>query len=505
MIPVLAASQIREADSYTILNEPICSADLMVRAASKCIGYISERFDFHTSFLVICGQGNNGGDGLVIARLLHENAYPVTAFVVKTKPKGSSDFEIQLRLLKKAGVKINFIEKNEDIPNFQAESVIIDAIFGTGLSRPAEGVFAGVIQKINISGRLVISVDMPSGLFSEGSNTHATIKNTVVASLTLTFQVPKQAFFLPDSGSFVGDFSLLDIGLDSQFIQNLKVNDFYITADDIKPMFPGRDKFSHKGVYGSVLLISGSRGKTGAAVLSARGCLRAGAGLVTVHAPECSLGIIQTALPEAMVSVDSSKDYISEMPVNQHYSSVGVGPGIGKSPETVKALKLLIQNSHLPLVLDADALNILAENPTWISFLPKLSILTPHLAEFERLFGKCSDAYERLEKQRSMSVKHGIVIVLKGAHTSISSPSGNVYFNSTGCPGMGKAGSGDVLTGIITALYARFKDSLSAAMAGVYLHGLAGELAADAMGEESVFAGDIADRVGEAIELLRIQ
>ena len=180
MIPVLAASQIREADSYTILNEPICSADLMVRAASKCIGYISERFDFHTSFLVICGQGNNGGDGLVIARLLHENAYPVTAFVVKTKPKGSSDFEIQLRLLKKAGVKINFIEKNEDIPNFQAESVIIDAIFGTGLSRPAEGVFAGVIQKINISGRLVISVDMPSGLFSEGSNTHATDRKSVV-------------------------------------------------------------------------------------------------------------------------------------------------------------------------------------------------------------------------------------------------------------------------------------------------------------------------------------
>ncbi len=503
MLPILTAPQIREADSFTISNEPISSLELMERAANECFREITSRYQSSVSFLIICGQGNNGGDGLVIAKLLYEQGYRVDVNVIRTKNRGSEDFEIQLKQVRKLRVPVQLIDNMDQFKIDSDHNVIIDSIFGTGLSGPADGLHAAIIHAVNTSGRQVISIDIPSGLFAEGSNSHCTIKNTIKASLTFTFQVPKLSFFLPDSAWYVGEFFVLEIGLDRNFLSRLPVKNYYLTGSDIIDAFPQRERFSHKGTYGHALLIAGSRGKTGAALLAAHGCLRAGAGLVTIHAPGSSLEILQTALPEAMVSADPSVDEISVVPELDYYSSVGVGPGLGKSVKTSSALKLLIQNTHIPLVLDADALNILAENKTWLSFLPYNSILTPHPGEFERLFGKSKSSFERLQLQRNMSVKFGIIIVLKGAFTSVSTPDGTIWFNSSGTPAMATAGSGDVLTGIICGLYAKLKNPLQSALAGVYIHGLAGELAAEEMGEESVIAGDIVKNIGAAIELLK--
>lgn len=489
MIPVLTAAQIREADAFTIENEPILSVDLMERAARACFAWISEQFELETSFTVVCGQGNNGGDGLAIARMLSEKGYDVEVCILKLRPGGSPDFETNLERLQ--NFRIHIMEQAPAEGFFSDTKVIIDAIFGTGLNKPAEGIAAHVIHMMNTCGATIISVDIPSGLFSEGSNKHISDRNTVKANQTLTFQVPKLSLLLPDSGSFTGDFTILDIGLDKNYIETFESKIFLLPEDGF-PFIPlQRKKFSHKGNFGHALLICGSKGKTGAAVLAAHACLRSGAGLVTVHVPNNSVSIIQTAIPEAMVSADPNPDYFTRLTDLSGFSATGIGPGIGTGKETANAFKLLIQNTVSPLVIDADALNILAENKTWLSFLPQGSILTPHPGEFERLFGKTESNFDRLELQKEMSFKYNIIIVLKGAHTAITLPDGKVYFNSTGNPGMATAGSGDVLTGIITGLLAQTNAPVFSSLAGVFLHGQAGDLAAEETGLHSLIAGDI--------------
>ncbi|MFN7013897.1 MAG: NAD(P)H-hydrate dehydratase, partial [Bacteroidia bacterium] len=421
-------------------------------------------------------------------------------YVIAEKGKGSPDFLENISRLEKLSLPIIYVQTLNQIKSFKSNDVIIDAMFGTGLNKPVEGFYAEVIQIINQSHKEVISIDIPSGLFCDTCDL-TSLKNVVKATHTLTFQLPKFSFLFPETGKFVGLFHILDIGLDKEFIHAQDSIFYFITEEDIRLNFNfQRKKFSHKGTYGHALLIAGSFGKAGAAILAAKACLKSGVGLVSIHTARNNVYAIHSAFPEAMVSIDSNSEHISEIPALSNFDAIGIGPGIGLHEDTVKAFKNLIQTSEIPLVIDADAINILSENKTWLSFLPQGSILTPHPKEFERLVGKYNDSFERLQKARELSIKTNLVIVLKDAHTAIFSPSGNIYFNSTGNPGMATAGSGDVLTGVITSFLAQGYNSVEAALLGVYIHGMAGDIAAANCSLQALIAGDIIDGLSRAFK-----
>jgi len=500
---ILSAEQIREADAYTISHEPVASIDLMERAAEACVNWIcASQFSQKANHVyhIFCGLGNNGGDGLAIARLLAEKKQTICVYIIRYSDKISADFKInEERLRAISSVSVFEIESSENLKSIKMRSadLIIDAIFGTGLNKVVDGLAADVINFVNSLSVLTISIDVPSGL-----NLVHKVKSIdgpcIKASHTLTFQVPKLVFMFPGYGQYIGDFTILDIGLDTGFIERQETINYFTTLADIKKLIKPRSKFSHKGTYGHALIVAGSYGKIGAAEMAVNACLQSGAGLVTAHVPKCGNEIMQTALPEAMLSIDSNEHSLSELPKLEKYNAIGVGPGLGDEKQTQNTVKLLIQNASAPMVVDADALNILSENKTWISFLPKNSILTPHPKEFERLVGKWENDYERYDKLREFAFKSGTYVVLKGAHTAIACPDATVYFNSTGNPGMAKGGSGDVLTGIITGLLAQGYFSKDAAILGVYWHGLAGDIAADLKTQQTMKAGDIVESLSKA-------
>ena len=494
---ILPVEKIREADAFTIENEPIESIDLMERAASKVYEWFMQRCKTKEVYVkIFCGIGNNGGDGLALARMFYFSGIIPQVFVVRYSDKMSHDCEINfIRLKEETEVPMYDIFSEDDFPQIYDNDIVIDAIFGSGLNRPIEGFTAELIKYINKSNAIKIAIDMPSGLISETQKSQPPIANsqqlTAKVDYTLTFQFPKLAFMFPEYDSFVGKWEILDINLHKDFIDKVETLNFFTTEDVVKPILRRRPKFSHKGTYGHALLVAGSSGKTGAALLASESCMRTGVGLLTAHLPKEALLPMQVYLPEAMTDADKSNTHCTEINDILTYTAIGVGPGIGKNEETVILLKKIIQEATQPLVLDADALNILADNPTWLSFLPDNTILTPHPKEFERLFGRTNNSYERLELQRKMSVVHNIIIVQKGAHTAITFPNGTCFFNSTGNPGMATAGSGDVLTGMILSLLAQRYAPQEAALLGVYLHGKAGDIAAEKIGVESIIARDI--------------
>ncbi len=495
---ILTSQQIREADAYTIEHKPISSIDLMERASRACAEWLLEKIDKDKKFVIYCGMGNNGGDGLAIARMLADEEIEVEVNLVKHSDRRSEDFTINLKRLQEQGrVSIHDINASNDLKKVSANSILIDAMLGSGLSKSVAGLIGDVVHHINHSGVMIVAVDIPTGLFGENNSTNDT-KSIVKADVTLTFQLPKLAMMFPENHEYVGYWQVLPIGLHADFLEKVKTPNHYLLGEDVKPGIKERSKFSHKGTFGHALLLSGSYGKMGAAVLAARAGLKTGAGLLTVHVPKCGYEILQTALPEAMVSIDEEKSAISEHPKLDTYSAIGIGPGIGTSDETANALKQLIQNTNAPIVFDADAINILAENKTWIPFIKQGSIFTPHPKEFERLIGKSNNSYERLQMQREFAAKYGVYVILKGAHTSIACPDGNCYFNSTGNPGMAKGGSGDVLTGIILGLLAQGYSSKEAALIGVFLHGLAGDIAKEKHGEQAMLSSDIINEIGSA-------
>jgi hydroxyethylthiazole kinase-like uncharacterized protein yjeF len=372
-----------------------------------------------------------------------------------------------------------------------------DTLFGSGLSKPLQGFEAKLVKHLNHQNALKIAIDIPSGLFADKSSESKNAER-FKADYTLSFQFPKLAFFMSENDAFVGDWQVLDIGLSQEYIQKTDTDYFILESISAMELIRPRDKFSHKGSYGHGLLIAGSMGKMGAAVLAGKAALRSGAGLITVHHPKSGLSIIPTSVPELMTSIDESETVFSKSPNLSNYSAIAIGPGLGTAKASQSAFKFLIQESKVPLVIDADALNILAENKTWLSFLPKNSILTPHLKEFERLAGKMENDFERLDKQIAFAKKYQVYVLLKGAHSSIACPDGKVFFNSTGNPGMATGGSGDVLTGILLGLKAQNYTSLHASILGVFLHGLAGDFAAENKGQASLIAGDIVDSIPEA-------
>ncbi len=495
---VLTTEQVRGADAYTIAHEPVLSLDLMERAAKGLAGYIEKQSWSSRNFRIFAGYGNNGGDGIALARLLSEKGKFVSLYIVKPEKNWSDDARANIdRLPDEDCLSVSYLEEVSPLPETDPDDVVIDALFGSGLTREPSGLMARIIDHINSAGNYIVSIDIPSGLFAE-DNRQNTRNHVVRANQTLSFQFPKLCFFFPENLAYVGEWSVIPIGLHPDYIKSAVTPWNYTSFEDSAGWLKARGKFSHKGIYGHSLLVAGSTGKGGAAVLAASACVRSGSGLTTVMTPGSVNPIIQGAVPEAMTIPDSDPYCWTGVPDINPFTAIGVGPGMGIDPLTWKAFQKLLILSEVPMVLDADALNLLSLNPGSLLQVPKNSILTPHPGEFKRLFGDDPDDYSRLVRLKNLAVQYNIVLVLKGAHTAVAGPDGSVWFNTTGNPGMATGGSGDVLTGIITGLVAQGYDSAVAARLGVYLHGLAGDLAAEVTGEEALTAGDIIGFIGKA-------
>ena len=492
---ILSAEQIRLWDQYTIQNKPISSYDLMERASETFSYWFSNIYDSEKDVYVFCGTGNNGGDGLAIARLLHYHFFNVSVFICNLSLNKTEDFCKNLDALPpRADLLKGHINEGNSFPAIPQGVIIVDAILGSGLSRPVEGYWATFFNHLNNSSTDIVSVDIPSGLFSDAH----TEEGVIEADKVLSFEIPKLAFFMPENNQYVKDFDYKSIGLSPDFLETILPHNVYITKDLISAFYKKRSKFAHKGTYGHALLVCGCKGMAGAAILSAQACLRSGVGLLTIHTPQYNREVLQTAVPEAICQEDSIRDVVTHVEDAQTFTTVGVGCGIGKDKRTVKALKDLLKRDAKPMVMDADALNIISENQGFLELIPENSILTPHPKEFQRLFGASNNDFDRLELLRDRAKTLKINILIKGAYTIIANTEGVCFFNSTGNPGMATAGSGDVLTGIITGLLAQGYEPSKAAILGVYLHGLAGDLAAEKVGQETLIASDIIHHLGPA-------
>lgn len=500
-LKILSAEQTRQADAFTISHEPISSLDLMERSAHAALVVIEQYLKLADPVTIVCGTGNNGGDGLALARMLYEKGYSVKAFLIKFTEKCSADCTANAERLRSLNASCLIEVINEyEMEKWQG-GVLIDALFGTGISRKAEGLAAKAIQQINKSGAFVISVDLPSGLMAD----ELTPENydVVKADMTIALQSPKFRFLFPESEPYVGKWHLVDIGLDKNFIDGLATKRYFVTHEQVKALLVPRKIFSHKGSYGYALLVAGSKGMMGAAVLASKACLHSGAGLLTAHVPQSGLHIMQTAVPEALVKTDSESDVVSSLASIEieKTTAVALGPGLGLSAHTHNVVKQAL-TIEKPLLLDADALNILSLNKDWLNKLPPNTILTPHQKEFDRLAGVSANAFERHKKQLAFAADHKVIVVLKGAFTCTAMPDGSCYFNSTGNPAMATAGSGDVLTGTILGLLAQQYSPDKAAVLGVYLHGLAGDIAATEKGPVGILASDFAEFLPHAFKKL---
>lgn len=477
MWKILTAEQTRKADAYTIDHEPISSEALMERAATRCSEWLRRNLPYGLPVVIVCGTGNNGGDGLVIARHLARDGYDVTVIIPfpPDSPK-STDNQINIaRLQAQQLVHLFFLISLSDLPAISPGSIVIDALFGSGLSRRMEGLAAQVIDHLNQIQVTRIAVDIPSGMRSD--SLPDSLQDTIFkADYTLTFLPPKRTLMAPELEKYYGEVHFFDIGLHPAFFQSVENNTAMLTSGDLVQCRKTRSRHGHKGTYGHALIVAGSAGKEGAALLASSAALASGAGLVTAHVPSEAVTQLNTFCPEVM-SHPFTDGHQTDLPNIEMFDTAGIGPGLGTDDQAVATLKKLINYCNYPLVFDADALNILSKNPTWLAFLPKNSILTPHPGEFERLAGKSRDSLERVDKQRELSLRHRLIVVLKGAYTSIATPDGAIFFNNTGNAGMATAGSGDVLTGLITGLIAQGYRPLEAALCGVWLHGRSGDLA----------------------------
>ena len=500
---IFTSAQIHELDKYTIEHEPISSIDLMERAAKAITHAITDKWSTETPVIVFAGPGNNGGDALAVARLLTDAGYSVSAYLFNITGHLSVDCAANKdRLAAEKKIKQLVEVKQEfDPPQLEAGMLVIDGLFGSGLNKPLAGGFASLVKYINASQAEVVSIDVPSGLMGE-DNTYNVRANIIRADLTLTLQQPKLSFLFAENQQFVGRIKVLDIRISEEGMAKTDARYHIVGENEVRPLLRGRNAFAHKGNMGNALLVAGSYGMGGAAILAARACLRAGAGKVTVHTPKCNNTVMQIAVPEAVVQLDHEETIFSEAVDTEDYDALGIGPGLGRSEATAIALIAQLRRTQCPIVADADALNILANHRAWMQQLPKGMVLTPHPLEFDRMNGHCADSYERLTKACDMAERLGAYIIVKGHYSALCAPDGHVAFNPTGNAGMATAGSGDVLTGIITALLARGYRQREACLLGMYLHGLAGDMAARDLGMESLVAGDLIKYLPQAFKRL---
>ena len=500
---IFTSSQIRELDKYTIENESIESIALMERAAKALTQAIAGVWNSTTPIVVFAGPGNNGGDALAVARMLAERDYKVTVYLFNITGSLSPDCAQNKRRLQETK-RVQFIEVTEefDPPQLESGMLVVDGLFGSGLNKPLAGGFASLVKYINASQAQVVSIDIPSGLMTE-DNTYNVRANVIRATMTLTLQQPKLSFLFPENQPFVGQLRVLDIRLSQECIDKMEAA-YTITEESlVRSLLIGRNAFAHKGQMGHALIVAGSYCMAGAAVLAAKGCLRSGAGKVTVNTPKRNIPILQISVPEAIVQSGNEETIFTEMVDTDDYDAMGIGPGLGQSEQTAVALISQLRRAQCPVVADADALNILANHRAWMQQLPKGIILTPHVKEFDRMEGHSADSYERLVKARNLAERIQGYVIVKGHYTAICLPDGHIVFNPTGNGGMATAGSGDVLTGIITGLLARGYKQAEACVVGVYLHGLAGDLAAQDLGEESLVASDIVRYLPKAFKRLK--
>ncbi|HHH53519.1 MAG TPA: NAD(P)H-hydrate dehydratase, partial [Bacteroidetes bacterium] len=443
MQPVLEIGQIREWDKYTIENEPISSIDLMERAATAFTKRFLEITNIEDQkILIISSKGNNGGDGLVVGRKLNEKGLDVDILIADIQSKGSSDFNENLSRLDASRIPYGFINKNDEFPDFKKYDFIIDGLFGSGLHRPISGYWAELVEEINNSKVKIFSIDIPSGMYSDKPSDGIVIK----ADTCITFETMKLGMLIPENSPFLKNIKTVSIGLKKEYLDSIKITNFLIEKKDIKSILKPRNKFDHKGKYGHALIVGGSKGMIGASSLASKACLVTGAGLVSALIPDVGYSILQTSIPEVMILSGYGNDFLSAVPELNKYAAIGIGPGLGKHDFTRDFLKDFLGKVNSPLVIDADALNIIAENNDLLEIVPKNSILTPHPGEFSRLFGPSLNSFERLKLLRAKAKKHKLFIILKGANTAIATPDGILYFNTTGNPGMATAGSGDVLS-----------------------------------------------------------
>ena len=500
---IYSAEQLYEADRLTEENQQISSLDLMERAASQIFNWLHHRMQgAQVPIHIFCGIGNNGGDGLALGRMLINSGYNVTIYVANFTDKRSKCFLINYDRVKNVTKKWPIIMKSEkDFPEIHPDDIIVDCIFGIGLNRAPEGWVKGLIQHLNAQKAFRLSVDIPSGL---SANEPLLDGDAVIrANHTLTFQAPKLTFFLPETGKFVPFYEALDIGLDPEYLMTTQPVARLILKPQAQSFYKQREKYSHKSTFGHAVIVGGSKGKMGAIVLAAKAALRTGAGLVSACVPERGNDVIQTAVPEAMVLSAGEGDHISEISIPIENATIGIGPGMGQEDLILKALETLFSETKKPMVIDADAINLIAANKALLKKIPKDSILTPHPGELARMIGTWKNDFEKLEKTRELSKKHGLIVVIKGANTCILHGD-EMYINTTGNPGMATAGSGDVLTGIITAYLAQGYDPIVAAIFGVYMHGSSGNIVAQQIGFEALIAGDIINTMGHAfIELFK--
>ena len=498
---IIDSQAIHAVDTATCETQKISSIDLMERAASMVTAEIVSRFLPSQRIVVIAGPGNNGGDALAVARMLIEQGYKrVEVFLFNVTGKLSHDCdEERKQLITIDGLNYTEVTREFTPPYLSKNDVVVDGLFGSGLNQPLQGGFVAVARYINESGAYVVSIDLPSGLFGEWNAT-INLRDVVHANLTLAFQLPRLSFFFPENHAVLGEWKLLDIDLDQAKIKETRTDFYLMDSHNIAPLLKKRDPFTAKRDYGSTLLFAGSTGMMGAAVMCARATMKSGAGLCTVHSAHSGIPILQTAVPEAMFEPDRNEHFITDMRIHHNHQAVGVGPGIGTQDATVAALQDLLQHVSSPIVIDADALNCIAKRPSLLSMLPTKAVITPHAGEFDRMFGEHDSSEQRLRTAIEMSRQYNIIIVLKGHYTAVVRPTGRVYFNQTGNPGMATAGAGDVLTGIITAFLSQGYAPEYAASLGVYIHGLAGDMAAEKYGEFGLTASNIADYAGRAIK-----
>ena len=389
-----------------------------------------------------------------------------------------------------------------DPPELTADTLVIDGLFGSGLNKPLAGGFASLVKYINQSPAKVVSIDVPSGLMSE-DNTYNVRANIIHATLTLTLHEKKLAFLFGDAQQFIGRLKVLDIRLSQEYIQKTEAQYYVLEESDVRSRLLHRDDFAHKGNMGNALIVAGSYGMSGAAILATRACLRSGAGKVTVHTPKKNYGVMQISVPEAVLHMDHEETAFTEAVDTDGFDALGIGPGLGCQETTAIAMIAQIRRAQCPIVADADALNILASHRAWMQQLPKGIIMTPHPKELDRLTGSPANAdFERLHRTRELAQSLQAYIILKGHNSALCLPDGQVVFNPTGNSGMATAGSGDVLTGIITALLARGYHQHNACIVGMYLHGLAGDIAVKTLGKESLTASDIIDYLPHAFKHL---
>jgi ADP-dependent NAD(P)H-hydrate dehydratase / NAD(P)H-hydrate epimerase len=500
-VKIFTNDQIRTLDQFTIENEPILSIDLMERAAESIKRWVEKNLKPEYNYYIFCGTGNNGGDGLALARLLFKDGFNVNTFIMKIKGDLSLDCATNEKNLWEAGAEITYLHTKEDFSkiNLKMPSVIIEALFGTGLNRAITGLGKDLIEFLNNTSVPIISIDLPSGMSGDGPN----FDNTIIESdFVLSFQAPKLSFLLPENENYIENWTILDIGLSPQKVEELPVEYHFLMQTEVAQLISFPSKFSHKGNNGHGLLIAGSKGMTGASILSAKAALKAGIGKLTVATVERNYTALQTAVPEAMCLVQGEM-YVNRLPEIENFDFQALGPGVGMTKETEKLVYDLIKKATNPLVLDADALNILAQNKAWIPKIPKHSILTPHLGEFERLVGESKDSFQRIKKLKQFATENDLIVILKGAHTAIALPNGMVYFNSSGNPGMATAGCGDVLTGVLLALLCQGYNVIEASLIGVYIHGKAGDLALENESFESLIASDVILNLGKAFNLVK--